>query len=29
MIKENRNLYHIVKKFANIDILNDIKKEYR
>jgi hypothetical protein len=26
-IKENRSLYHIVKKIANIDILNDIKKE--
>jgi hypothetical protein len=25
-IKENRNLYHAVKKIANIDILNDIKK---
>jgi hypothetical protein len=26
-IKENRNLYHVVKKIANIDILNDIKKK--
>jgi hypothetical protein len=26
-IKENRNFYYVVKKFANIDILNDIKKE--
>jgi hypothetical protein len=26
-IKKNRNLYHVVKKIANIDILNDIKKE--
>jgi hypothetical protein len=26
-IKENWNLYHVVKKIANINILNDIKKE--
>jgi hypothetical protein len=27
VFKENRNLYHVVKKIANIDILNDIKKK--
>ncbi len=27
MIKKHRNLYHVVKKFADIKILNDIKKE--
>jgi hypothetical protein len=27
VIKENRNLYHVVKKFVDIDILNDIKEE--
>jgi hypothetical protein len=26
-MKENRNLYQIVEKFVDIDILNDIKKE--
>jgi hypothetical protein len=26
-IKENRNLYHAIKKIADIDILNDIKKK--
>jgi hypothetical protein len=26
-IKENRNFYHTIKKIADIDILNDIKKE--
>ncbi len=26
-IKENRNFYYVVKKIADIDILNDIKKE--